>query len=157
MFRQFFRRTGFRFQLTVIVSAAILGLALFSSLVNSWGASTRMREYYIEQGQRLTENLARQSTTALLDHNPAEAGEAVTTTLTFPDVLSVHLTDAGQRVLLARVKAGGAALAAPAPRTSSAAGAIAQEAGEAWHFSAPIFGGSDEQPELLGHADRKSV
>eukprot|EP01041_Mallomonas_annulata_P020462 gene20462-40241_t len=42
MFHNYLRRTGFRRQLTVIVSAAILGLALFSSLMNSWEARGRM-------------------------------------------------------------------------------------------------------------------
>jgi hypothetical protein len=37
--RQFLRRTGFQQQLT-IVSAAILGLAVFSALMNAWEANS---------------------------------------------------------------------------------------------------------------------
>src|SRR4051812_41200602 len=109
MFHHFLRRTGFRRQLTVLVSAAILGLALFSSLINSWEASSRMRDYFVEQGQRIAENLARQSTLALLYHSAENAHDVVATTLTFPDVLSVQITDARHVVLLSKAQPGGKA------------------------------------------------
>ena len=114
MFQDFLRRTGFRRQLTVIVSAAILGLALFSSLINSWEARTRMRDYFVEQGQRIAENLARQSTLALLYHSAENAQEVVASTLTFPDALSVHITNTRQEVLLAKSQKGVSAAPLPA-------------------------------------------
>ncbi|MES2319045.1 MAG: EAL domain-containing protein [Pseudomonadota bacterium] len=160
MFRDFLRRTGFRRQLTVIVSAAILGLALFSSLMNSWEASTRMREYFVEQGQRIAENLARQSTLALLYHSAENAQEAVATTLTFPDVSNVQITDTRQQVLLSRHQPGFAAANAPAVPAALAHAMLAGEDDNAWRFIAPVFGGSadaspfdlqEAKPQLLGY------
>jgi diguanylate cyclase (GGDEF)-like protein len=160
MIRDFLRRTGFRRQLTVIVSAAILGLALFSSLINSWEASTRMRDYFVEQGQRITENLARQSTLALLYHSAENAHEVVATTLTFPDVSNVQITDAKQQVLLSRHQAGAKALSAPPVTTPLAHAMLAGETGNSWRFIAPVFGGTGDaspfdlqeaKPQLLGY------
>ncbi|HYD62949.1 MAG TPA: EAL domain-containing protein [Noviherbaspirillum sp.] len=161
MFRNFLSRTGFRRQLTVVVSAAILGLALFSSLMNSWEASRRMEGYLVEQGQRITENLALQSVLALLYHSPDNVREGVNTTLAFPDVLQVQITDAAQRVLLFQAKPGSEA---PPGKPSSSEqvtrATLVQETNGEWHFKAPVFGGQGEnspfefqerQQQLLGY------
>jgi hypothetical protein len=42
--------------------------------------------HFIGQGQRIADNLARQSTLALLFHSPENAREVVSATLAFPDV-----------------------------------------------------------------------
>ena len=160
MFHHFLRRTGFRRQLTVLVSAAILGLALFSSLINSWEASSRMRDYFVEQGQRIAENLARQSTLALLYHSAENAHDVVATTLTFPDVLSVQITDARHVVLLSKAQPGGKADLAPVLQQPLAHAALAAESDDAWRFAAPVFGGQgdaspfelqESKPQLLGY------
>jgi diguanylate cyclase (GGDEF)-like protein len=160
MVRTFLRRTGFRRQLTIIVSAAILGLALFSSLINAWEASTRLSEYFIEQGQRIAENLARQSTLALLYHSAENAQEVVATTLAFPDVSNVQITDTRQQVLLSRHQGGAPEVAAPAVTTALAGAMLAGETGDAWRFVAPVFGGAadaspfdlqEAKPQLLGY------
>lgn len=163
MVRNFLRSTGFRRQLTVIVTAAILGLALFSSLMNSWEASRRMRGYLVEQGVQISENLARQSILALLYHSPENAREGVATTLAFPDVLQVDITDAAHKVLLSQAKPG---TPVPNAQPSRAPVAVAQamlesETDEAWQFGAPVYGGQaedaspfevrDRKPQLLGY------
>ncbi|HJV03035.1 MAG TPA: EAL domain-containing protein [Burkholderiaceae bacterium] len=160
MFRHYLRRTGFQHQLTVIVSAAILVLALFSSFMNSWEARSRMREHFIGQGQRVAENLARQSTLALLFHSPENARDVVSSTLAFPDVAGVQISDARHKVLLSKVQ-GGATLDAAAGRgTSLAHAGLVSESQDAWLFAAPVFGGQAEaspfelqerQPQLLGY------
>jgi len=156
----FLRRTGFRRQLTVIVSAAILGLALFSSLINSWEASTRMREYFADQGQRIAENLARQSTLALLYHSAENAQEVVATTLTFPDVLNVQITDTKQQVLLAKNQPGAPAVVTPQVTAALTRAMLAGETDDAWRFIAPVYGGEKDaspfdlqeaKPQLLGY------
>jgi diguanylate cyclase (GGDEF)-like protein len=160
MFRHYLSRTGFRRQLTVIVSAAILGLALFSSLMNSWEASARMRDYFIGQGQRIADNLARQSTLALLFHSAENARDVVASTLAFPDVVGLQISDAKHKVLLSRVQ-GGARLdpAANSPLQVTHTGLVAESA-DAWLFAAPVYGGQAEaspfelqetRPQLLGY------
>jgi len=161
MFRRYLRRTGFRSQLTLILSASILGLALFSSLINSWEASARMRAYFIEQGQRVADNLARQSTLALLFHSAENARDVVGATLAFPDVAGVQISDAKHHVLLAKLQQGVTLDAAAAGQAALTRATLVGENGDAWVFGAPVYGGQAEeaspfdvqehQPQLLGY------
>ncbi|MBI3283392.1 MAG: EAL domain-containing protein [Burkholderiales bacterium] len=163
MLSDYLQRTGFRRQLTVISTGAILGLAVFSSLMNSSEASRRMRAYIVEQGQRIAENFARQSTLALLYHAADNAIEGVATTLAFPDVLRVEIADSNHRVLLAQASA---AAGLPAATLHPAAVAIPkakleQENDAEWLFGAPVFAGQSnetspfelqqQQKQLLGY------
>ena len=159
MLHHYLRRTGFRRQLTVILSGAIICLALFSSLMNSWEASTRMRDYFVAQGQRVAENLARQSTLALLFHSPENAREVVATTLTFPDVEGLQISDTKRKVVLAQTRPGARLNAAAALATPVRASLVGESA-DAWWFGAPVYGGQAEPspfelteraPQLIGY------
>ncbi|MES2039540.1 MAG: EAL domain-containing protein [Pseudomonadota bacterium] len=160
-FSNYFRRTGFSLQLTVIITAAILVLALFSSIMNSWQASHRMRAYFVVQGQQVAENLARQSRLALLYHSADNAREVVATTLAFPDVLQVEIANADHKVLLSQSKPG---VVLPPLKTHPAgplsSARLEQESDQDWRFSAPVFAGESEaspfevqesKPQLLGY------
>lgn len=158
----FFRRTGFSRQLTITVSAAILSLALFSSLLMSWEASRRMRDNLVGQGLQITENLARQSTLALLYYSADNVHEGVATTLAFPDVLQVEITDANNRILLSQTKTGGTKpMNMKRPFTDTLTHArLGQETDDEWRFDAPVYGNQAEpspfelkerQPQLLGY------
>ena len=162
MFRNYLRRTGFRRQLTVIISAAILGLALFSSMTNSWEASRRMRSYFVEQGERIAENLARQSTLALLYHSGDNAREGVATTLAFPDVMLVEITNANHKPLLSQAKAGANLNLGTTnlPPVALSRAKMEYETADVWRFGAPVYEGQAEsspfevqerQPQLLGY------
>jgi len=160
-FSNYFRRTGFSRQLTVIITVAILVLALFSSIMNSWQASHRMRAYFVVQGQQVAENLARQSRLALLYHSADNAREVVATTLAFPDVLQVEIANAEHKVLLSQSKPGvnlPRLQTQPSGQLSSAR--LEHESDQDWRFSAPVFGGETEaspfevqesKPQLLGY------
>lgn len=156
MLRDYLSRTGFRRQLTITVTAAILGLALFSSVMNSWEASRRMEGYLVTQGQRIAENLAGQSALALLYRAPENIREGIATTLAFPDVLQVEITDLENKVLLSETKVG----EAPRPAEAVSRTLSAQETDNTWHFRAPVYSGQAEstpfeleesEPQLLGH------
>ena len=160
MFRDYLRRTGFRRQLTVTVSAAILALALFSSVMNSWEASRRLRGYFEQQGKRITENFGRQSTLALLYHSADNAHEGITTTLSFPDLVEVKITDVNHKSLITQAKTG-----TTNPLKGHEAGTLSQstleeESDQAWRFGAPVYESQAEaspfevqvrEPKLLGY------
>jgi len=57
----FFQQLTFQRQLIIVVTVGILVLALLSSIAGSWQVNERVRNDLVEQGQRITENLARQS------------------------------------------------------------------------------------------------
>lgn len=149
--------------MTLIITAAILVLALFSSIMNSWQASHRMRDYFVVQGQQVAENLARQSRLALLYHSADNAKEVVATTLAFPDVLQVDIINADHKVLLSQNKAGVTPAPLPAaPKKQLASARLEQESDHDWRFSAPVVGGETEvspfevqesKPQLLGYVN----
>jgi len=66
MFAAFFPKAHFSTPTCITVTLGILFLALFSSIVGSWQGNARVRHDLIEQGQHITENLARQSSLALV-------------------------------------------------------------------------------------------
>ena len=103
IFRAFLSKLTFQRQLGVTMTVGILCMAFFSSLLISWQGNERVRRSMIEQGQRITESLARQSTLALLYASEDNAADAVNATLAFPGVESVEIRDASDHVLLTRV------------------------------------------------------
>ncbi|WP_343731572.1 EAL domain-containing protein [Duganella sp.] len=160
MIRQFLRRTGFQRQLTIIVSAAILGLAVFSALMNAWAANSRMRDHFVDQGQRIADSLARQSTLALLFHSPENARDVVNATLAFPDVAGLQIMDARRAVLLSRAQGGARLDPAIFNRVPASLAGMAGETADGWVFAAPVYGGQAEaspfelqehQQQLLGY------
>jgi diguanylate cyclase (GGDEF)-like protein len=162
MLQSYLRRTGFRRQLMAIVTISILGLALFSSLMNSWQTNRSVRGYLIEQGLHIAENLARQSTLALLYHSADNVREEVATTLAFPDVLQVEITDTANKVLLFETKAGKIAgpIQGPQPGIAPTRAMLEQENDKEWRFGAPVYQGhaatspfelQESKPQLLGY------
>ncbi|MDE2117642.1 MAG: EAL domain-containing protein [Betaproteobacteria bacterium] len=159
---EFLQRLTFERQLGVMVTLGILFLALFSSLVGSWQSNERVRANLIEQGQRITENLARQSALALIYASADNAAEAVNATMAFPGVVSVEIRDANQRILLTRGSAGPAEFPAVVKRAdwAQATAVLDAENRHAWRFAAPVhtqpsaespFNVQTAAPELLGH------
>lgn len=159
---EFLQKFTFERQLGIMVTLGIFFLALFSSLVGSWQSNERVRLNLLEQGQRITENLAHQSALALIYGSAENAAEAVKATLAFPGVVSVEIRDVNQRTLLSRGSADPTKLSAEVERASwpQAAVVLDAESRNAWRFVAPVYtqpsGESpfDVQaaaPELLGH------
>ncbi|HWX04162.1 EAL domain-containing protein [Collimonas sp.] len=162
MLQAYLRRTGFRRQLMAIVTISILALAVFSSLMNSWQTNRSVRGYLIEQGRHIAENLARQSTLALLYHSADNVREEVATTLAFPDVLQVEITDTAHQVLLFETKTGGTEKPNPGPQHGIALteATLEQEDDKEWRFGAPVYQGheaaspfdlQEKKPQLLGY------
>ena len=161
MFAAFFQKLTFQRQLGVAVTLGILFLALFSSVVGSWQGNVRVRHDLIEQGQHITENLARQSSLALIYASADNATEAVNATMAFPGVVGVEIRNASGGLLLARGNVNLAEfLEQPKnPSGLQAAAMLNAESGKAWHFGAPVYSqpsaespfGESATPEFLGN------
>ena len=159
---EFLQKFTFERQLGIMVTLGIFFLALFSSLVGSWQSNERVRLNLLEQGQRITENLAHQSALALIYGSAENAAEAVKATLAFPGVVSVEIRDVNQRTLLSRGSADPTKLPAEVERASwpKAAVVLDAESRNAWRFVAPVYTQPSAEspfdvqtaaPELLGH------
>jgi signal transduction histidine kinase len=128
-------RWRFSRQLSIVVSIAILGLALFSSVSTSWEARRRMNSYLLEQGQQIAQNLARQSVLALLFGSPENAELALKTTLAFPDVLEVSIIDLNGKVLAHQRKTE----LGPTPPMLSSHSGMTGESADALYFTVPVL------------------
>ena len=164
LFAEFLQKSTFQRQLGITVTLGIFLLALFSSLVGSWQGNERVRRNLIEQGQRITENMARQSVLALIYASADNASEAANATLAFPGVVRVEIHDAKQRLLLARGNTNLAELPIRASgidwiEGAQAASVLDAENQKAWHFVAPVYSQPAAEspfleaaaPERLGH------
>ncbi|OGS95820.1 MAG: hypothetical protein A3H31_08020 [Gallionellales bacterium RIFCSPLOWO2_02_FULL_57_47] len=160
-FNEFLQKYTFERQLGVMVTLGILFLSLSSSLVGSWQSNERIRSDLLEQGQRITENLARQSALALIYGSADNAAEAVNATMAFPGVVSLEISDVNQRTLLMRGSANSAEFPAVAgvSRWTQAGAVLDTESPHAWRFAAPVytqpaaespFTVQTAAPELLG-------
>jgi diguanylate cyclase (GGDEF)-like protein/PAS domain S-box-containing protein len=160
LFSAFFQRLTFQRQLGITITLGILFLALFSSVVGSWQGNKRVRNDLIEQGQHITENLARQSSLALLYSSADNATEAVNATLAFPGVTGVEIRNANGKVLLMRGDNNPAAFLKQADDSGGlqAAAMLDAESPDAWHFAAPVYSQPSAEspfneaaaPEFLG-------
>ena len=158
---EFLQRYTFERQLVIMVTLGILFLALFSSVVGSWQSNERVRINLLEQGQRITENLANQSALALIYGSAENAAEAVKATMAFPGVVGVEIRDVKQRALLTRGSIGSGEFVSVANSADSKAKAVLDaESRNAWRFVAPVytqpsaespFNVQTAAPELLGH------
>src|ERR1700687_4953625 len=138
---EFLQKFTFERQLGIMVTLGILFLALSSSLVGSWQSNERVRRNLLEQGQQITENLARQSALALIYASADNAAEAVKATMAFPGVVSVEIRDVNQRTLLTRGRADPAEFPTLVERSNLTPGAavLDAESRNAWRFAAPVY------------------
>ncbi|MBI3902610.1 MAG: EAL domain-containing protein [Nitrosomonadales bacterium] len=160
IFRAFLQKLTFQRQLGVTITFGIFFLALCSSIAGSWQGNKRVRHDLIEQGQRITENLAQQSSLALVYASADNATGAVNATLVFPGVVGVEIRDASGHVLLARGDISQAEFLDQGLHDSGlqAAAVLNAESSNAWYFAAPVYSqpaaespfNDAASPELLG-------
>ncbi len=125
-----------------MVAIGVLLLALLSSLFISWQSGREMRQNRQQQGQRLSDSLARQARLALLSDASENIADAVSGALAFPDVERVEIRRVDGRLLTAH-GAGDVALALgdeppPPGLLVSSLAFIEAENAQAWHFVAPV-------------------
>lgn len=159
---EFLKKYTFRRQLSITVTLGIFFLALFSSLAGSWLSNERVRRDILEQGLRITENLAHQSGLALIYASADNATEAAKATMAFPGVINVEIRDASQQVLLSHGRTNPTEFSA-SPKGINSQQSVAvmdAESPNAWRFVAPVltqpaaespFTSQTTAPELLGH------
>ena len=156
-----FQKYTFQRQMGFAVTLGIIFLALFSSIVGSWQVNERVRHDLIEQGQRITENLARQSALALVYSSADNASEVVKATMAFPGVVGVEIRHANGHALLVRGDIKSTRFFEQADQNDGlqAAAILDAESSNAWHFAAPVYSQPTEEspfseaatPELLGY------
>ncbi|HHI92885.1 MAG TPA: HAMP domain-containing histidine kinase [Gammaproteobacteria bacterium] len=153
---------SFLHQLTVSFIIGITTLILVASVVTSWLASNRTESDLIRQGHQITENLARQSTLALLYREGENAKDAARGALAFPDVQNVYIYDTAFQLILHEGKNFEKQIIYFSPLMNSSA--LILDKKTHWRFRAPVYSqidpdnefvvkGGNADPELLGYVD----
>ncbi|MBI3773235.1 MAG: HAMP domain-containing protein [Gammaproteobacteria bacterium] len=153
--------TSFRSQLTKIVAAGILTLAVTTALTSAWVTTNNIRSQFIADGVQVTESLAEQSVLALLYASPENAEEASSAALGFPSITGVSILTPDRRPLLARGEVI-AVVAGIKPATRTAL--LVENSFKRWTFMAPVYSSTHDgtaegdmlslparAPELLGY------
>ncbi len=135
---QYFRNTTFRRQLAVISSVGVLCVSLLSALATSWQGSRQLYTGKLQDGLRITHNLALQSRLALAFGSSENVGEALAAASAFPDVVRIEIRHADGRVLLERGDplVGSGQGNPPSPTQDPY---LEKETAEGWRFVAPVW------------------
>ena len=139
-----FQSLRFPQQIALTFIAGTLLLALVSSFVISSLSRHTVRETLIENGRQVTDDLAQNSTLALLYGSPENAAEAASSTLAFPDIEGVAIYDIDGKALWTSNEL---------PKTLTLTGNLTElnleyETDDSWCFLAPVFtGGIDDSSE----------
>jgi len=139
-------------------TACVLLLAVASSLVISMQSGETVQRRLQDEGMRLVESLAQQSTLALLYEDAGSAAEVVKSFLNFPDVYGIELLNAdGKRLYASESLRETRSSAIAVPQHPAL---VAQDSKD-WTFAAPVFSGSTagdspfgaseaDTPEMIG-------
>jgi PAS domain S-box-containing protein len=146
--RNWLRDTSFRRQLGWAVTVGILCATLLSSLLSSWQSEREIRTLLLQQGERIADNLSRQSELALLYNSVYYAEDGARASLSFSDTLGIAIYHADRRRLLMRGKLAEFSIAADyEPLVPLDKPRLEEETAEAWIFIAPVLArGVDQSP-----------
>ena len=140
-------RRSFRRQLVMTVAAGMIGLAITASIATALVTTNRARDLLIAQGRSIAENLAEQSTLALLYGSGENAHDAVMATLSFPDVHRVSVFDLNGKTLIDEGHKDEKPLAFDLgpyeSREESRSAKLFHDSDDAWYFAAPVYTGEE--------------
>jgi PAS domain S-box-containing protein len=148
------RNTSFRRQLGLAVTIAVLSATLLSTVLSSWQGGLEIRSLLLQQGERIADNLSRQSELALLYNSAYYAEDGARAGLAFPDTLGIAIYHADGRRLLLRGK-----LPEVWAKAASHGGFpdkkpyLEGETSQAWIFIAPVFARGVEQSPFIESPD----
>lgn len=152
---QQFRKTTFRRQLAILFSVGVLCASLLSAFVTSWQGSRQLYASKLQDGLRISQNLAAQSRLALAFGSTENAAEAVAAASAFPDVRRIEIRHSDGRLLLEKGIALNEAVDRSRLRPDAHEPYLEDENSEGWHFVAPVWSvsGPDSQFETTERKD----
>jgi methyl-accepting chemotaxis protein len=155
-----YRKMTFRRQLAILFSVGVLCVSLLAALVTSWQGSRQLYASKLEDGLRISQNLAVQSRLALVFGSAENVSEAFAAASAFPDITRIEIRHTDGRMLLERGAAfdGKHVASHPPPNTHDAY--LEEESSAGWRFVAPVwsvsgpdspFETTERQDILLGY------
>ena len=157
---RFLRNTSFQRQLGVTVGVGVLCITLLSSVFSSIQGSRQIRGMLEDQGQRIADNLTRQSKLAILYNSAGNAAAAVNDALAFPDVVRVEIWHADGRLIVSRGKRGDLPPTPeqkPASFDQSTQARLERETDRSWEFLAPVFAKTETESPFSAEVDQVEI
>ena len=149
-----YKTRSFRAQLTAIFTIGILTLAITGALSSAWITKIHIEDQLFENGQKVTESLAKQSALALIYDSADNAKDAADAAMAFPFIEQLGIITTDNEVLLQR----GQLLTVANISTNSKTVTLLEEGINHWLFLAPVFLTTDATPDdqtLLFPADNQ--
>jgi diguanylate cyclase (GGDEF)-like protein len=151
---QRFKKTTFRRQLAILFSVGVLCVSLLSAFATSWLGSRQLYASKLNDGLRITRNLASQSRLALAFGSTENVAEALAAASAFPDISRIEIIHVDGRVLLEN---GQPIVGQPQRRFSRSVhdAFLDDENNLGWRFVAPVWSlsGPDSQFETTERKD----
>src|SRR5574343_221330 len=133
-----FRKTTFRSQLAILFSVGVLCISLLAALITSWQGSRQLYASKLDDGLRITRNLAAQSRLALAFGSTENVAEALAAASAFPDVTRIEIRNADGQILIERGKAT-VDKAGLSPPLNVRDPYLDAESADGWRFIAPVW------------------
>lgn len=151
---QRFKKTTFRRQLAILFSVGVLCASLLSALATSWQGSRQLYASKLDDGLRITRNLAAQSRLALAFDSTENVSEALAAAFAFPDVTRIEIRHTNGRVLLEKGNPIVSQVDSSTPRQLRDP-YLEVENAAGWRFVAPVWSvsGADSQFEATERKD----
>jgi len=149
------KNKSFRRQLTFIVTIGILALAIAGALSSAWVTKVHIQDQLFEDGEKVTESLAKQSSLALIYDSADNAKDAADAAMGFPFIEQVAIITTNKEILLQR---GTSSLSIPNIHSNIQTVTLLEEGINHWLFLAPVFLSSETTPgdqTLLFQSDEK--
>ncbi|MCW8853975.1 MAG: EAL domain-containing protein [Gammaproteobacteria bacterium] len=149
-------KSSIRHQLFIMVSAGIIVMLSASTLTSTWFTNQQVKNILLAEGLEHTENLARNSTLALLYSSPENANSAIQSTLAFNGIDGLAIYDREHnRFIFKGTK--DLPLKLDTNITASTEARIFYEDDNYWHFIAPVIlrTSNDEMDKQLFKEEKK--
>ena len=142
-------KRSLRKQLLLMFAFGMLSLALIVSISTAWVTGEQIRNQLISESLQITSALANQSYLALIYESGENAMDAVTTTLSFPNVTGVAILDKNRKPLLIKGKYDPQAFVYPALDTLGESAALLSEDDKAMSFVAAVYQPENSNPYAM--------
>lgn len=131
-------KSSIRHQLFIMVSAGIIVMLSASTLTSTWFTNQQVKNILLTEGLEHTENLARNSTLALLYSSPENANSAIQSTLAFNGIDGLAIYDRElNRFIIKGAKE--LPIKLDTEITDLRKAKIFYEDSDYWHFIAPVI------------------
>jgi diguanylate cyclase (GGDEF)-like protein/PAS domain S-box-containing protein len=136
-------------QLLLMFASGMLSLALIVSISTAWVTGEQIRSQLINESLQITSALANQSYLALIYESGENALDAVTTTLSFPNVTGVAILDKNKKPLLTKGEYDPRAYEFPALDTLGESATLLNETDNTMSFVAAVYQPENSNPYAM--------